>query len=176
MVCSASFYVSRQSIVASLTEPFLSNIGRESSMIKLSKLGVAAVFSLLLSLVVFTTGAFAHSADQKIDRGHIRVSARAVAVNARGVRPYGWGGEGEDGGDGWGGWDGGGFAMRQAFHETVRCTAVNECRSLRECHFGPWGHGCRSIRLCHRINVCHRCRTRAGWAGSGWANSWAAKH
>lgn len=158
-------------------------------MIKLGKLGVAAVFSLLLGLVLCTTGASAHRFDQRTGRGHIHVSARAAVLNARNVRrPYGWGEGPEDGGDGGDGWSGGcggggcgGFATRQAFHETVRCTAMHECRSVRECHQGSWGGGCRSIRICRKVNVCHRCRTRVGWAGSGWAgggweNSWAARH
>jgi hypothetical protein len=154
-------------------------------MIKLGKPGLAAVISLLLSLVLFATGAFAQSADQKIDRGRIHVSARTAVLSARGLQhPSGWGEGSGDGGDGWGGgcgWGGNcgddGFAMHQAFHESVRCTAMHECRSVRECETGPWGgHGCRSVRICRRISVCHRCHTRDGWAGNGWANSWAARH
>ena len=138
-------------------------------MIKLSKLGVAVVFSLLLGLALFTTGAFAQSADQKIDRGNIRASARAVVVNTRGVRrPYGWG-DGWDG-DGWGGrFDG----LRVAFRETVRCTSMRECRSVQECRWSRWGRACRSIRICRKVSVCHRCRTRVGWGD--WDNSWAVK-
>ncbi len=150
-------------------------------MIKLSKLGVAVVFSLLLSLALFTTGGFAQSADQKIDRGNIRASARAVVVNTRGVRrPYGWGdgwdGDGWGGRCGWGGCNGGFDGLRVAFHETVRCTSVRECRSVLECRWSRWGRVCRSIRICRRVSVCHRCRTRVGWGGGGWDNSWAVKH
>ena len=139
-------------------------------MIKLSKLSVAVVFSLLLGLALFTTGAFAQSADQKIDRGHIRASARAVVVNTRGIqRPHGWG-------DGWEG-DGGGFdGLRVAFHETVRCTSMRECRSVVECRWSRWGRACRSIRLCRKASVCHRCRTRVGWREAGWDNGWVVKH
>lgn len=149
-------------------------------MSKLSKPGVAVVFSLLLGLALFTTGAFAQSADQKIDRGQIRVSARAAVVNARGVRrPYGWGG-GWDGGDGWGGRCGwgrcnGGFGLRQAFRETVRCASQRVCRSVLECRWSRWGRVCRSIRICKRISVCRLCRTRVGWSGGSWGNSWAVK-
>ena len=150
-------------------------------MIKLSKLGIAVVFSLLLGLALFTTGAFAQGADQKIDHGHIRVSARVAVVNARSVqRPYGWGGgwggEGWGGRCGWGGCNGGFAGFRQAFHETVHCTSMRECRSVVECRWSHWGRACRSIRICRRINVCHRCRTRVGWGGGGWDNNWAIKH
>lgn len=151
-------------------------------MITLRKPGIAAVVSVLLSLVLFTTGAFAQGADQKIDHGHIHASARAGVLHTRGVqRSYGWGEGWGDGGDGWGnGCSGGdcngGLAGGQEFHETVRCTAMRECRSVQECHVGPWGRGCRSVHICRKVNVCHRCRTRSGWIGNGWENSWAARH
>lgn len=139
-------------------------------MIKLKKLGAAAVFSLLLSMAIFATGAFAQSAQQNGAHSKISVSARAAVINtvARGVaaktlHAYGWGGGDDwDGGCGWDGCHDGfsGFA-----HPITRCTSTRVCQSIRVCHWSAFGRICRSERICRSIRRCELCRTGFGFGG-----------
>lgn len=165
-------------------------------MIKLKKLGAALVFGLILSLVVFTTGVLAQSADQSVAHSKISVSARAAVINnvAQGIaagaqHAYGWGGQcgwggecgnfgcgsecGNSGFNGGCGFDCGNNGFGGFFHTATRCSATRICQTIRVCNWSRWGRFCHSVRICRSIRTCQHVRT--GFGFGGFDNNWAVK-
>lgn len=155
-------------------------------MIKVSKLGVALVFSLLLGLAVSATDASAQGLNRNVERGNINTSAHAVVLKnvTQGIagnvlHPLDW-----CGGAAWGGacggcvWGGCNFGLGG---REFRCSVQTVCHFVQQCFFSHWGRMCHSIRVCRRISICHRF---GGWGwdgdgwgggGGGWGGSWAVK-
>src|SRR5258708_12335121 len=80
-------------------------------MSKVSKLGVALVFSLLLVLAVSTTSGFAQSVNRNVDRSNISALTHAAVLKnvAQGIVSGIQHPNGNCNGGGWGGgWNGGG--------------------------------------------------------------------
>lgn len=157
-------------------------------MSKVSKLGVALVFSLLLVLAVSTTNGFAQSVNRNVDQSNISALAHAAVLKnvAQGIvsgiqhpngncNGGGWGGGCNSGGwGGDGGWGGGGnCGDRCGGGRFVRCSTQTECHFTQQCFWSRWGRSCRSIRICRKITICRR--DFNSWGGGGWDNNWAVK-
>ena len=155
------------------------------AMIRSGKFCAALVLSLVLSLALLTTGAFAQDTNQSIGRGNISVSAHVAVVTSimhgatsavlgntiqrpdgvRGnCRNWGWG-NGCHGFNGCQGWNNC-WRPRPSF----RCTSQRECRSIQVCHWTRWGRVCQGVKTCRFRSICRRCFNN-GWNG-GWGNGW----
>ncbi len=146
-------------------------------MSKVSKLGVALVFSLLLVLAVSTTSGFAQSVNRNVDRSNISALTHAAVLKnvAQGIVSGIQHPNGNCNGGGWGGgWNGGGGCGNSCGGGSfVRCTTQTECRFTQQCFWSRWGRSCRSIRICRKITICRR--DFDNWGGGGWDNNWAVK-
>jgi hypothetical protein len=174
-------------------------------MSKVSKLGVALVFSLLLVLAVSTTSGFAQSVNRNVDQSNISALAHAAVLKnvAQGIvsgiqhpngncngggwgggcNGGGWGGGGwGGGGGGWGGgWGGGGGGWNGGGGCGDRCGGGGfvRCSTQTECHFTQQCFWSRWGRSCRSIRICRKItichRDFNGWGGGGWDNNWAVK-
>ena len=141
-------------------------------MTKLGRFGTATVLGLVFSLVLCTTGAFAQSTCQNIDRGQISVSAhtavgRTVAQtitrallgdavqHSNKVQDDCRNRERADGCHGFNGcWHGDDCSHSRS---DFRCISQRECRTIQVCHSTRWGRACRGMKTCRFRSACRRC-------------------